>query len=97
MNALRSLLGGTFFKALPPRLKISLHAIELMLGTYFGVMLAMKEVYHEPVMTPFYTLIAQVYLIAYPFVRMLIQMMAGVGSTPPGTPPPTPTKSNGNQ
>lgn len=95
METLRSWLGGTFFKALPPRLKIALHAIELLLGFYFGAMLAMRELYHEPTMAPFYTLIAQVYIVVYPFVRMLIQMTAGVGSTPPGTPPPTP-KDNGN-
>lgn len=94
METLRSLLGGTFFKALPPKIKVILHGLELLLGSYFVIMLAVKELYHEPVMTPFYTFIAQAYITAYPFVRFLIQVTSGVGSTPPGTPPPTPPKSS---
>lgn len=96
MKTLRSILGGTFFKALPPRLKVALHSLELLIAGYYALMLVMKDVFHDPVMTKAYTAIAWVYLIGYPFLRFLIQVLFGEGSTPPGTPPPTPPKDNGN-
>lgn len=94
METLRNLLGGNFFKALPPKLKVLLHGLEILIAGYYGVMLAMKEIFHDPVMTPLYNSIAWVYLIGYPFVRFLIQLLYGVGSVPPGTPPPTPSNTN---
>ena len=83
-----------FFQALPKRLKVALHLIEMILSFYVSTALMLMGTPLGVHLAKYLPVIAVSFLIAYPPVRLLIQFVKGVPGTSPddvdplsGTPP----------